>query len=248
MTRRNVAPLENLHSLHVYEEELRTKSLTTIKTDEVLSDHLNIISEAMNLIYAFSYDYKHHDDDELTYQLFGVRLFNAAGASIKLALSGYYQKAFDHIRDVLETYFLVDYLTTHSGKLDEWKSADKKARMKLFGPGVIRDALDKRDGFTGRERTKIYSLISEYASHASYPGFMLVTNERNLGEVGPFYDRKKLEAWLQELAKRLSHAAVILAHDQRGADRVLLATRSHYLSTVNLWVAKYLHGKLPTAS
>jgi hypothetical protein len=29
-----------------------------------------------------------------------IRLFNAAGASIKLALSGYYQKAFDQVRDV----------------------------------------------------------------------------------------------------------------------------------------------------
>jgi len=176
-------PLENLHSLHKHEEEIRVKSLEAINADRALDDHLNIISEAMNLIYVFSHDYHHQDDDELTYQLFGVRLFNAAGASIKLALSGYYQKAFDHVRDILETYFLVDYLTTHSGKLNEWKKVDKKARMKLFGPGVIRDALDKRDGFTSGERTKIYGVISEYASHASYRGFSLVTNEQRGGTV-----------------------------------------------------------------
>lgn len=236
-------PLENLHSLHQHEEEIRVKSLEVIKADTALNDHLNIISEAMNLIYVFSHDYQHQDDDELTYQLFGIRLFNAAGASIKLALSGYYQKAFDHVRDVLETYFLVDYLTTHHGKLGEWRKVDKKARMKLFGPAVIRDALDKRDGFTSGERTKIYSLISEYALHASYRGFSLVTNEKNLGEVGPFYDLTKLQAWVQELAKRLSHATVILVHDHKGMDQVLLATRSHYLTAVNAWVAKYLGGK-----
>ena len=128
--------LENLHSLHKHEEEIRVKSLEAIKADRALHDHLNIISDAMNLIYAFSHDYQHQGDDELTYQLFGIRLFNAASASIKLALSGYYQKAFDHVRDVLETYFLLDYLTTHSGRLDEWKKSDKKARMKLFGPGL----------------------------------------------------------------------------------------------------------------
>jgi hypothetical protein len=47
---------------------------------------------------------------------------------------GYYQKALDQVRDVFETYFLVDYLTTPQGKIAEWKAADKKARIAHFGP------------------------------------------------------------------------------------------------------------------
>jgi hypothetical protein len=171
----NMDPLENLHSLHKHEEEIRVKSLEAINADRALDDHLNIISEAMNLIYVFSHDYHHQDDDELTYQLFGVRLFNAAGASIKLALSGYYQKAFDHVRDILETYFF--------GRL----------------------------------------------SHDA------------------FRQAQRMEKGRQEAAaKRLSHAAVILVHDHKGVDRVLLATRAHYLNAVNAWAAKYLGGKPPT--
>ena len=54
------------------------------------------------------------------------------------------------------------------------------ARIADFCPGIIRTALDKRDGYTSGQRKKIYGLISEYASHASYPGM-----------------------WLEELAKRL---------------------------------------------
>ncbi len=239
-------PTENLHSLHEHEQKIRSQSLEVIKADPALTDHLNIVSEAMNLIYAFSHDYQHQDDDELTLQLFGIRLFNAAGASIKLALSGYYQKAFDHVRDVLETYFLADYLTTYPEKIAEWKAADKKARIAHFGPGIIRNALDKRDGYTSGQRKKIYDLISEYASHASYPGFSLVVNEKNLGEVGPFFDKKKLEAWLQELAKRLSHATVILVSDHKGKDATLLATRKRYLDVANAWVEKYLHGTSST--
>jgi hypothetical protein len=34
-------------------------------------------------------------------------------------LSGYYQKAFDQLRDVIETYFFVDYLSTYPKKIDE---------------------------------------------------------------------------------------------------------------------------------
>jgi hypothetical protein len=64
----------------------------------------------MNAIYAFTHDHAHGSENELTLQYLGIRLFNAAGASLKLALSGYYQKAFDQVRDVIETYFLVDYL------------------------------------------------------------------------------------------------------------------------------------------
>ncbi len=143
------------------------------------------------------------------------------------------------MRDILETYFLVDYLTTYPEKIAEWKIADKKARVAHFGPGFIRNALDKRDGYTSGARKKIYDIISEYASHASYSGFSLVMNAQNLGEVGPFFDHKKLAVWLQELTMRLSHAGIILASNDEGGDLKLLVTRAHYLNAVNAWTAKY---------
>jgi hypothetical protein len=138
---------DNLFSLHQHEEKLRAQSLEAINAREDLRDHFQLISEAMNVIYAFSHDHEHQSDNELTIQLLGIRLFNAAGAAVKLVLSGYYQKAFDVVRDILETGFLVDYLTTYPDKIAEWKAADKKARIAHFGPGIIRNALDRRDGY-----------------------------------------------------------------------------------------------------
>jgi hypothetical protein len=64
-------------------------------------------------------------------------------------------------------------------------------------------------------------------------------NDQNLGQVGPFFDQKKLAVWLSELTIRLSHAAVILVSDHEGEDRELLATRLHYINAVNAWRAKY---------
>ena len=129
----------------------------------------------------------------------GVRLFNAGGASIKLALSGYYQKAFDQLRDIVEVSFLLDYLQTYPEKISAWMAADKRQRMTEFGPGFIRRALDKRDNFTGEMRKQTYDLLSEKASHASYGGFILVASgEKNLVNVGPFFEQKKLSAWLSE--------------------------------------------------
>jgi hypothetical protein len=155
-------------------------------------------------------------------------------------LSGYYQKAFDHLRDAIETHFLVDYLSTYPEKIDEWRRADKKKRIAQFGPGRIRTALDKRDGYTSGERKRIYDLISELASHASYPGISLTTTgDANMAQVGPFLDEKKLTIWLQEMAMRFGHAAVVLASDPEGIDVKLLVTRKHYLTVVNEWFRKY---------
>jgi hypothetical protein len=248
---KTMAATDNLASLHDLEEKLRARSLEVIRADAALSDHWNLVAEAMNAIYAFTHDHIHGSENELTLQYLGIRLFNAAGASVKLALSGYYQKAFHQVRDVIETSFLVDYLSTNPEKIDEWKRADKTKRIAQFGPGIIRNALDKRDGYASGERKRIYDLISELASHPSYPGISLMTTgAANMAQVGPFFDDKKLRVWLYEIAMRLSHAAMVLLPDHlEGHDLKLLATQAHYLEVNNEWWSKYrdlkLRGALP---
>jgi hypothetical protein len=242
-----MAATDNLTSLHKHEEELRTRSLAFIEADAGLSDHWKLVAEAMNAIYAFSYDHPHESENELTLQYLGIRLFNVAGASIKLALSGYYQNAFGQLRDMIETSFLVDYLSTYPEKIDEWKRADKKKRISHFGAGFIRNALDKRDGYTSGERKRIYDLISELASHASYLGISLTTTgPDNMAQVGPFFDDKKLASWLGEMAMRLSLAALILLPQPSESDIKLLMTQRHYLKVVNEWWSKY-RGTKPQA-
>jgi len=77
-----VAAIDNLTSLHKHEEELRARSLATIEADAALSDHWISVGEAMNAIYAFTHDHVHGSENELTLQYLGIRLFNAAGASM----------------------------------------------------------------------------------------------------------------------------------------------------------------------
>jgi hypothetical protein len=106
-------------------------------------------------------------------QFLGIRLFDAAGSSIKLAHSGYYKNAFSTLRDFLETFFLVDLLVSNPTKVSEWKAADEKALRNAFGPGAVRDALDKRDNFKAKNRKKLYDQISHHATHATPSGFKL---------------------------------------------------------------------------
>ena len=79
-------PTENLRALHAHEEEIRAKSLAAIERHPALRDHWAIVAEAVNIIYAVSHDYEHQSDDELTLQFLGIRQFNAAATTIKLAL------------------------------------------------------------------------------------------------------------------------------------------------------------------
>ena len=228
---------DNLTSLHGHEESIRTESLALIARRTDLTDHLALVEEAMNVIWAFTQEHVHNSDDELTFQFLGIRLFNAAAVSIKLALAGYYQKAFVHVRDILETYFLVDYLRSNPAKVAVWKKADKKQRAREFSPMKIRDELDKRSGYVEGARKAAYDLISENASHATYRGFHL--------KIGPFIDELKLQAWLEEMAKRFGHAAIVLLSDFEGQDHKLDLTRNHYLIVMNEWGRKYYGPAFP---
>jgi hypothetical protein len=78
------------------------------------------VAEAMNAIYVFTHDHDHESENELTLQYLGIRLFNVAGASVKLALSGYYQNAF-HIE--LSLTELLNKVDLEIGKANEDKES-----------------------------------------------------------------------------------------------------------------------------
>lgn len=240
-------PSDNIEKLHAHEEQLRVESLALIANREHLTDHWKLVQEAMNVIYAFAHDHVHGSDDELTMQFLGIRLFNGAAASTKLALSGYYQKGFVHLRDILETYFLVNYLRSNPAQIVIWKNADNRTLKRDFSPMRIREILDNRDGYTSQQRKKIYELISQYASHVTYRGFQMTT-QGGLGQIGPFIDEAKLQAWLEEMAKRFGHAAICLLSDFEGQDHRLDFTRKHYLEVMNAWGRKYYGSSFPQGS
>jgi hypothetical protein len=233
--------LQNLANLHAFEESLRPQNLALIERSESLKEHFRIVGEAMNVLLGFTRDHVHKSDDELTVQFLGIRVLNSASVSVKLALSGYYQAAFVHVRDVLETSFLLDYLLSNANKITVWKAADNKRLKNDFAPFRIREALDKRDGLKEGSRGKIYALLSEHATHVTHRGFRLTT-KNGLGEIGGFVDEKQLGAWVEEMAKHLGHCAMIYsAHfDVDKAELEML--KSHHDGIMKAWMKKYVRG------
>ena len=234
--------LENFASLHEFEESLRPQNLALIEKSDIFGDHFRVVGEAMNVLHAFTKNHVNKSDDELTMQFLGIRVMNATAVSIKLALSGYYQPAFSHVRDILETQFLMDYLLTNRAEIAEWKMADKKKLKTHFAPFRIREALDTRDRAQGKKRGEIYALLSSHASHATYRGFRLTT-KGNLGEIGPFVDEKHLVAWLEEMAKHLGLCAAIYSAHFEDVTPELDGLKRRYNEIISGWIAKYLQGK-----
>jgi hypothetical protein len=173
-----------------HEEKLRAESMALIHVDAELSRRLVVIEKAMKVIFGYTIDHTSRNENEATVQLLGIRLFNAAASGVKLALSGYYQTAFQQARDIMETGFLLDYFRTSPEQIAMWKAADRASRRKLFEPVKIREALDKRDGDTQMRRAEQYRQLSELASHATWRGFAMTTRE-GIGELGPFVRANK---------------------------------------------------------
>jgi hypothetical protein len=211
----------DIEATHGREEELRRESMALIEADPELFRRLQMVQKAMTVIFGYTIEYTSRSEDETTMQLLGVRLFNAAASGIKLALSGYYQTAFQQSRDIMETGYLLDYFRTSPQQRAVWKQSDRKTRRQLFDPVKIRIALDTRDGDTTKKREAEYNKLSELASHATFRGFRLTTRG-GFGELGPFVEKINLMAWLQEMVLRLGAAAVMYATQFPDADPKLI--------------------------
>ena len=92
----------NLRTLHQHEEFIRVDSLAAIAADEAMSDHFQAVQDALDHLSILMQVESTPGSDSHTLQLFVIRLFNTGASTLKLGLSGYYQIAFQLLRDSLE--------------------------------------------------------------------------------------------------------------------------------------------------
>ena len=192
---------ENLRSLHSQEEQLRGKALEFVGQDQNLRLHLAVVEEAMNLGDLLR-QYPTDDEDMKVIQILGMRIFNAFGASLKLALSGYVQNSALLMRDLLETVFLVDLFSGERELIKRWRFADSKTLKSDFSPAAVRKALDGRYGHTSRRREETYKLFSELAGHPTMKSAWMMRPQKDGDAViGPFIEKTSLEAILFEMGR-----------------------------------------------
>lgn len=195
-----------------YEDELAKRSISWISKEEKGKEYLKLFKLAASFNYALVKDFSYQEnDDQLTVKYLGSRIFNFGITSYRSILSGYYQVGFSLMREFVESNFLVDYFQTDKSEITRWKNASNKTLKNEFSPNKLYTKLDKRDKFTGEERKRQYQLFCEYAAHASYGGFKLLTNDDNLIETGFFFNSNKLLNGIAELSRRYGLVVLGLA-------------------------------------
>jgi hypothetical protein len=192
---------DNIESLHGAEEQLRDKALAFIEQDGTLALHVSMTEQAMNLADLLR-KFATEDEDLKVIQILGMRMFNAFGASLKLALSGYFQNSALILRDVLETVFLIDYFGGDRSLIAKWRFADNKTMRNEFSPVAVRKALDARYGHNANRRGELYKLFSELAGHPTMKSSWMMRPQKDGDAViGPFMEKTSLEAVLSEMGR-----------------------------------------------
>lgn len=172
--------------------------------------YIELFDLSANLLVAL-YEPSHTDsEDELTIKYIIARVFNHGMVAYRNALSGYYQASCTIQRDLIEVAFLADYFRSNPGKIAEWRVANNKERVSKFSPHILYKELDKRDGFTEAKRKAMYQQYCEYATHVSYPGIKLLTNDESLVEIGPFYNENKLINTIHDLVRNFGSIPIYL--------------------------------------
>lgn len=175
-----------------------------------------------------------------TFQLLAIRLFNVGGSTLATGLAGYYQAAFQLLRDALELVNLLDLFRIDSGAVGRWVAVADKKSGKEFEPFHVRTALEKHPDFVGQRRDHLYATYSNVALHPSYKGFQLIAPE-NSPKLGPFFDAKLLTALLEDLAAHLSHATLAVSMLIEGdLPMEVLSAKAEFLRTLGEYRSKYI--------
>lgn len=230
----------NFGLLHSGEEFIRGKSVEAIEASENFLAHARLIERAMDLIDYFVRQHKAADDDALTIQLLGIRLFNGAASAVNLLLAGYYQTSALQQRDMLETAFLLDFFQSDRTLIAKWRGSSSGERRKSFAPVVVRNALDTRDGFTERKRDKAYKLLCELAGHPTYAGFrMLSPQPGGDAHCGPFFEATAFKATYEELTKIVFQGSSTFTRFFKARTKGEYVTKIAFMEAQGRWAEKF---------
>ena len=210
-----------------------------IAGDEELRHHVEMINATLDFIHQVVIAEPHKDTEEPILLRLSIRCFNSGAASLRLVRCGYWQPAFALMRDLLETLFLVDLLNGDRKEAKRWHSITEKERWNTFHPAKVRKRLDARDGSTEGKRQKAYDRLSGYAAHPTPEGFSVISPDM-MTQVGPFPNEKNLRAALQELVKRLTNAAAVIASFVKTDASETKSLKIDYYARLRRWSSKYI--------
>lgn len=203
--------LIDLKKYRQHENNIYRKSLNFLSKDERGKAHIELFNIAVSTNFSWIRQNQNPNENEMTIQFIGARMFNDAMTAYHDSLSGYYQSSFSAQRNLIEMQFLLDYFRTNKEMIKVWRESTNNQRYKKFGPHVLYKILDERDGFLEGKRKSDYQRFCELATHVSFPGMKLMANDKNQIEAGPFYNKKMVSNTIYELNKRYVYSVISLS-------------------------------------
>lgn len=210
-----------------------------IASDGDLSQHLAVINISLECLSRLPELHKEKNEEELAVLRLAVRCFNAGAASLRLLRCGYFQPAMTMVRDLVEITFLMDLFKKEPSSLPRWLYMPEKERKEKFKPVSVRQRLDQIDGYTAQRRRAAYDLLSQHAAHVNPNGHFLISPD-NMTRIGPFAEYRYFKAGIEELATRLSHAALTFCGLLEPVGKEALEVKASFLSGLNSWTERYL--------
>lgn len=238
MTERTLFP-DNFHLIHEGEETIRATSIEAIEANADLVLHCDVIEAAISLMRHYVLRDDHRDQDDLHIRLLGIRTTNGLTSALQTLLSGYYQPSAQLQRDLIETSFLLDYLSIDRSLIKVWREANDKTLDQKFKPFAVRVALDEHYGHTEKKRAAEYKLFSQLASHPTPKGFAMIRRPDGTHECGPFFDETALIATLSELGKRAVGSAEIFERFFNRSTRLDYETQFAFYVPKLRWMEKF---------
>lgn len=232
--------LDYLDNLQLQESLIRGQIWAAVSSDGALNDHLSCVQDAMDHLTMLLQVESSPGSNLHTFQLLAMRLFNSGASTIKVGLSGYYQAAFQLLRDTLEVVNLLDLFRIDVAAVTRWVAVSDKKTAKEFIPFSVRQALEKNPEFSGQRRDSIYSTYSDIALHPTYKGIGLMSSS-GACKLGPFFDLRLTRALLEDLATHLSHAtlAISILIDKDLPEEVLVS-KGVFLQRLDTYHGKYI--------
>ena len=173
-----------------------------IKADDRLAMHLRVVERCMDLADLMR-QFPTDDEDLKLIEMLGMRLFNAFGASLKLALSGYGQNSALIMRDVLETVFLLDLFRGDVAAITRWRAAESKnGASRNFRHCVCVRRSMLVTALLRRNAPPYTSCFPNLPAHPTMKSVFMMRPQKNGDAViGPFLEKTALEAVLSEMGR-----------------------------------------------
>lgn len=132
------------------------------------------------------------------------RATSNARAALQLLRTGYYDEALGLVRQIGEAANLVALFVQRDDLYAQWQSATDKARRNRFGPGAVRNLLDKHPLPMPMEQD-VYGLLSGRAVHPTPAAVPQGHNVLGVPTMGAYFQEAGALVAMNELAGRIGY-------------------------------------------